>query len=79
MPQCKAKFCTVKRGQGISTFQIPDPLKKRELCQKWIHNLGIENLNIKTFTFSKSAIVCANQFEEECFKEDMQVNRHTCI
>ena len=44
MPQCKAKFCTVKRGQGISAFAIPDPKKNRQLCEQWIHNLGIKNL-----------------------------------
>jgi hypothetical protein len=28
MPECQAKFCTVVRGKGISTFSIPDPKKK---------------------------------------------------
>ena len=31
MPSCKAKFCTVKRGKGISCFAIPDPTKKSTL------------------------------------------------
>ena len=25
MPECQAKYCTVLRGQGYSTFAIPDP------------------------------------------------------
>ena len=40
MPQCK-----VKRGQGISVFAIPDPKKNRQLCEQWIHNLGIKTLD----------------------------------
>ena len=51
MPLCKAKFCTAKRGKGIICFAIPDPTKSRTLCGKWIHNLGIKNLVIKTFTY----------------------------
>ena len=51
MPSCKAKFCTVKRKKGISCFAIPDPTKNRAPCGKWIHNLGIKNPDIKTFTY----------------------------
>ena len=74
MPQCKAKFCTVKRGQGISAFAIPDPKKNRQLCEQWIHNLGIKNLDIKTYEYSKQNIVCERHFEEECFKKDKKVS-----
>ena len=73
MPQCKAKYCTVKRGQGKHTFAIPDPLKNKTPCSKWIHNLGIEQLNIKTFKYSSSNIVCEDHFEEDCFEVNMQV------
>ena len=73
MPQCKARFCKVKRGQGISAFAIPDPKKNRQLCQQWIHNLGLKNLDIKTFKYSKQNIVCERHFEEHCFKRDKQV------
>lgn len=72
MPQCQARFCKVKRGQGISTFPIPDPKTNRLLCKQWIHNLGIKHLDIKTFVFSRSRIVCAKHFEDNCFKEDLQ-------
>ena len=48
MPQCKAKFCTVKREQGISAFALPYPKKNRQLSEQWIHNLEIKNLDIKT-------------------------------
>ena len=74
MPQCKAKFCTVKRGQGISAFAIPDPKKNRLLCEQWIHNLGIKMLDNKTYEFSKQNIVCERHFEEECFKKDKKVS-----
>ena len=57
MSQCKAKFCNVKRGQGISAFAIPDPKKNRQLCQQWIHNLWIKNMDIKTYRYSKQNIV----------------------
>ena len=62
MLQCKAKFCNVKRGQGISAFAIPDP-KNRQHCQQWIHNLGTKNLDIKTYKYSKQNIVCEKHFE----------------
>ena len=73
MPQCKAKFCNVKRGQGISAFAIPDPKKNRQLCQQWIHNLGTKNLDIKTYKYSKQNIVCEKHFEEGRIKTDKQV------
>ena len=73
MPQCKAKFCNVKRGQGISAFAIPDRKKNRQLCQQWIHNLGTKNLDIKTYKYSKQNIVCEKHFKEGCFKTDKQV------
>ena len=75
MPQCKARFCKVKRGQGISAFAIPDPKKNRQLCQQWIHNLGLKRLDIKTFKYSKHNIVCERHFEEHCFKRDKQVTQ----
>ncbi|XP_062578783.1 uncharacterized protein LOC134240731 [Saccostrea cucullata] len=71
MPECQAKFCTVVRGKGISTFSIPDPKKNYELCAKWIHNLGNAKLNPKTFVYSNDKIVCERHFKEDCFKEDM--------
>jgi hypothetical protein len=36
-------------------------------------NLGIEQLNIKTFKYSSSNIVCEDHFEEDCFEVNMQV------
>ncbi|XP_062574997.1 uncharacterized protein LOC134236860 [Saccostrea cucullata] len=72
MPQCLAKFCTVVRGNGISTFSIPDPKKNYELCAKWIQNLGNAKLNPKTFVFSKDKIVCERHFKEDCIKEDIR-------
>ena len=56
MPQCKAKFCTMKRGQGISAFAIPDPKKIRQLCEQWIHNVGIKNLDIKAYKYLKKML-----------------------
>ena len=53
MPSCKAKFCTVKRGKCISCFAISDPTKNRALCERWIHNLGIKNLDIKHLHIQK--------------------------
>ncbi|XP_048736547.2 uncharacterized protein LOC125651811 [Ostrea edulis] len=72
MPECQAKFCTVVRGKGISTFSIPNPPKNYELCARWIHNLGNAKLNPKTFVFSRDKIVCERHFEKDCFKEDIR-------
>lgn len=74
MPECQAKFCTVLRGQGFSTFVIPDPKKNYKRCAQWIHNLGNLKLDIKTFTYSPDKRVCEKHFEKSCFKEDMQVS-----
>lgn len=74
MPECQAKFCTVVRGKGISTFSIPNPQKNYELCARWIHNLGNAKLNPKTFVFSRDKIVCERHFEKDCFKEDIRVS-----
>jgi hypothetical protein len=74
MPECQAKFCIVLRGQGFSTFVIPDPKKDNKRCAQWIHNLGNLKLDIKTFKYSPDKIVCEKHFEKSCFKEDMQVS-----
>ena len=47
MSQCKAKYCTVKRGQEISVLAIPDPKKIRQLSEQRINNLRIKNLDMK--------------------------------
>lgn len=73
MPECQAKFCTVRRGQGFYTFSIPDPKRDFELCKRWIHNLGNEKLNIKTFVFAYHKIVCEKHFEEDYFEDDLEV------
>ena len=76
MPQCKAKLCTVKPGQGISAFEIPDPKKNRQLSEQWIHNLGIKKIwTQKTYKYSNQNIVCEKHFENECFRRDMK-DRH---
>lgn len=73
MPECQAKFCTVRRGQGFNTFSIPDPKHDYDLCKRWIHNLGNKKLNIKTFVFAYHKIVCEKHFEEDCFEDDVEV------
>ena len=73
MPQCKAKFCTVKRGKGIRAFAIPDPKKIRELSEQRINNLRIKNLDIKHI-YSKQNIVCEKHSEKECFRRDMKIS-----
>nr|XP_022296455.1 uncharacterized protein LOC111106186 [Crassostrea virginica] len=72
MPECQAKFCTVRRGQGYNTFSIPDPKRDYDLCKRWIHNLGNDKLNIKTFVFAYHKIVCEKHFEEDCFEDDIE-------
>ena len=46
----------MKRGQGISAFAIPDPKKIRQLCEQWIHNVGIKNLDIKAYKYLKKML-----------------------
>ncbi|XP_048733628.2 THAP domain-containing protein 3-like [Ostrea edulis] len=72
MPECQARFCTVRRGQGFHTFSIPDPKRDYNLCKRWIHNLGNNNLNIKTFVFAYHKVVCEKHFEEDCFEDDVE-------
>ena len=72
MPSCQAINCTNTRGKcQKSFFEIPDPLKsteKRRLCKKWIDHLRNDKLNIETFVWSKSRVVCDDHFEENCFE-----------
>ena len=79
MPECQAKFCTVVRGQGISTCVIPDPAKEYDRCARWIHNLKNMKLDIKTYKYNPNKIVCEKHFEEESFKEDMRVSGDSYI
>ena len=80
MPMCKARNCSVRRGEGVSAFSIPDPERHYELCKKWLYNLVQKNskhakfLDIKTFKFSKQNIVCEKHFEPNCFKENLKVS-----
>jgi hypothetical protein len=64
MPECQAKFCIVLRGQGFSTFVIPDPKKDYKRCAQWIHNLGNLKLDIKTFV---SHLINLNNESTSCF------------
>ena len=66
MPQCKAKFCNVKRGQGHTRSKE----EQTTLSTEWIHNLGTKNLDIKIYKYSKQNIVCAKHYEEGCFKKE---------
>ena len=79
MPDCRAKYCTVLRGQGYSTFAIPDPKKDHNRCARWIHNRGNLKLDIRTFKYSKDKIVCEKHFKGSCFKEDIQVSNYLSI
>jgi hypothetical protein len=74
IPECQAKYCTVLRVQGYSTFAIPDSKKNYNRCARWIQNLGNLKLDIRTFKYSKDKIVCEKHFEGSCFKEDSQVS-----
>jgi hypothetical protein len=65
MAECQTKYCTVLRGQGYSTFAIPDPKKDYNRCARWMHNLGNLKLDIRTFKYSKEKIVCENSTLKE--------------
>ena len=79
MPECQAKFCTVRWGQGYNTFSIPGPKRDYDLCKRWIHNLGNDNLNIKNFVFAYHKIVCEKHFKEDCFVDDIEVRYNVYI
>ena len=79
MPECQAKFCNVRRGQGYNTFSIPNPKRDYDLCKRWIHNLGNDKLNIKTFGFAYHTIVCEKQFDDACFEDDIEVRYCLCM
>lgn len=56
-------------------FEIPDPRKsteKRKLCKLWINHLRNDKLNIETFQWSKSRVVCQDHFTENCFETRSQ-------
>ena len=71
MPSCQAINCTNTKGKcSKSFFEIPDPSKsaqKGKLCKLWIHHLRNDKLNIESFVWSKSRVVCEDHFEDSCF------------
>lgn len=70
MPECQPNFVLSEGDKySIHFLFLTDPKRDYELCKRWIHNLGNEKLNIKTFVFSYHKIVCEEHFEEDCFKE----------
>ena len=74
MPSCQAINCTNERGKcAKSFFEIPDPRKsteKRKLCKLWIDHLRNDKLNIETFEWSKSRVVCQDHFTENCVERN---------
>ncbi|PIK42841.1 hypothetical protein BSL78_20311 [Apostichopus japonicus] len=77
MPQCQG--CLNRRGEegagkGKRYYVIPDGKRfpeKRELAQKWLHNLG-RGHTVDKFTFGKHKVVCEDHFRPEAFLEDIR-------
>ncbi|CAG2223256.1 unnamed protein product [Mytilus edulis] len=75
MPSCQAINCTNTKGRcDKSFFEIPDPKKsaeKRKQCKLWIDHLRNDKLNMETFQWSKSRVVCQDHFEQNCFDRNL--------
>ena len=74
MPSCLAFGCnnTSGRIKGKSFFKIPDPKKHRELCSRWLHNMGNSKWKINNFIPSKDRVLCSDHFNPSCFKRDLK-------
>ena len=70
---CQASGCSNRRTDPGKKgfFAIPDPLKDRERCVKWLNNIGTDKFNIQTYVYHKSRVVCEEHFTPDCFKEDI--------
>ncbi|XP_071139791.1 uncharacterized protein [Mytilus edulis] len=75
MPSCQSINCTNTKGRcDKSFFEIPDPKKsaeKRKQCKLWIDHLRNDKLNMDTFQWSKSRVVCQDHFEQNCFDRNL--------
>ncbi|XP_071852268.1 uncharacterized protein [Apostichopus japonicus] len=77
MPQCQG--CLNRRGEegagkGKRYYVIPDGKRfpeKRELAQKWLHNLG-RGHTVDKFNFGKHKVVCEDHFLPGAFVEDIR-------
>ena len=72
MPSCHAINCTNFKGKvkGKSFFHFPNPELSRghkALCKKWIDNLRNAKLDINSFKFSASKVVCEDHFTKDSF------------
>ncbi|XP_063967369.1 uncharacterized protein LOC135157003 isoform X2 [Lytechinus pictus] len=74
MPMCQAFGCSKKQGEhpNHSFFSIPNPVTDRERCAKWLHNIGTDKFNVKTYKYVQSRVVCEDHFEPHCFQEDIR-------
>nr|XP_054774718.1 uncharacterized protein LOC129282885 [Lytechinus pictus] len=74
MPMCQAYGCSVRPGENNhkSAFSIPNPIRDRERCAQWLHNIGTDKFDIKTYKYNASRVVCEDHFELDCFREDVR-------
>ena len=61
---CSSNYFTKKRVKGLRFFKLP---KDESLKKRWLQNIKRDNL-------PKHPSVCEMNFEENCFKRDLQVS-----
>ncbi|XP_041460349.1 uncharacterized protein LOC121411610 isoform X1 [Lytechinus variegatus] len=77
MPLCQVKGCGNRSGHlfNKSMFCIPDPIKQRDRCEKWLNFLGREKLlPIEAYEslHNRSRVVCEDHFAPESYEVDMR-------
>ena len=77
MPTCLAVGCTnttskAKEKEESKSFHcIPDPVKNRSLCMRWLNNMANAKWNINNFEANKNRVLCSDHFYPNCFARDL--------
>ena len=71
---CQAIGCynDSSRTKGKSFYSIPDPVKERERCAKWIAALKSAKFNLNNYQYNRNHVVCSDHFEPRCFEHDLK-------
>ena len=77
MPTCLAVGCSNTTGKlkdkekPKSFHRIPDQLKNRLLCERWLNNMDNAKWNINNFKANKNRVLCSDHFHTNCFARDL--------
>ena len=72
MVKCVAYKCSnrpdkdKKKNEKRSYFRFPHLEKDKERCERWLHNIGREDMQLSNFVWNTNKTVCSDHFHPSC-------------